>query len=52
MFSLIKQLFIVLSSFSKSLAHDHTIFLKNGRSCKVRPTFIDFNTVELNIIYS
>ena len=45
MFSLVKQGFIVLLSFSESLA---TACLSlNDKSCMVRPTLIDFNVVEL-----
>ena len=48
MFSLIKQVFIVLLCFSGSLACDQTkcIFL-NDEPCIVRPTLIDLNHVEL-----
>ena len=48
MFSLIQQVFIVLSSFSSSLACDRTkhLFL-NDEPCMVRPTLIGINTVEL-----
>ena len=45
MFGLIKQLFIVLSSFSESLA-TKCLFL-NDEPCMVRPTFIDMNPVAL-----
>ena len=45
MFSLIKQVFIVLLSFSVSLA-TKCMFL-NDESCMVRPTLIDMNPVEL-----
>ena len=40
--------FIVLLSFSESLAHDRTkcLFL-NDEPCMVRPTFIDINPAEL-----
>ena len=45
MFNLIKQVFIVLPSFSSSLA---TKFLSlNDEPCMVRPTIIDLNPVEL-----
>ena len=45
MFSLIKQLFIVLLSFCESLA---TKFVSlNGEPCVVRPILIDLNPVEL-----
>ena len=48
MFSLIKQMFIVLLSFSESLAQDQTKCLSlNDEPCTVRPTVIDFNPVEL-----
>ena len=48
MFSLIKQVFIVLLSFSESLVHDQTkcLFL-NDELCVVRPTLIDLNSVKL-----
>ena len=48
MFSLIKQVFIVLLSFSESLAHDLTkyLFLNDG-PCMVRSTLIDLFPVEL-----
>ena len=48
MFSLIKQVFIVSLSFSKSLARDRTkcLFL-NDEPCIVRPTLIDVNPVEV-----
>ena len=44
MLSLIKQVFIVLLSFSSSLARDQTkcLFL-NDEPCTVRPTLIDLN---------
>ena len=44
MFS-IKQVFIVLLSFSESLA-TKCLYLTD-EPCMIRPTFIDFNTVEL-----
>ena len=46
--SLIKQVFIVLLSFSSSLARNRTkcLFL-DDELCMVRPTLIDLNTVEL-----
>ena len=48
MFNLIKQMFIVLLSFSESLAHDQTKCLSlNDEPCMVRPTLIDLNSVEL-----
>ena len=48
MFSLIKQVFIVLLSFSISLTRNQTkcLFL-NDESCMVRPTPIDINPVQL-----
>ena len=45
MFSLIKQVFIVLLGFSESLAKQY-LFL-NDDPCMVRPTLIDVNPVEL-----
>ena len=45
MFSLIKQVFIVLLGFSVSLA-TKCMFL-NDEPCIVRPTLIDMNPVEL-----
>ena len=45
MFSLIKQVFIVLLSNSKSLATK--CLSLNDEPCMVRPTFIDLNPVEL-----
>ena len=45
MFSLIKRVFIVLLSFSESLAKKY-LFL-NDEPCMVRPTLIDVNLVEL-----
>ena len=53
MSSFIKQVCIVLLSFSESLAHiakvsDQTKCLSlNDEPCMVRPTFIDLNPVEL-----
>ena len=53
MFSLIKQVFIVLLSFSESLARvakvsDRTKCLSsNDEPCIVRPSLIDLNPVEL-----
>ena len=44
-FSLIKQVFIVLLSFSESLATK--FLLLNDESCMVRPTIIDLNPVKL-----
>ena len=48
MFSLIKQVFIILLNFSSSLARDRTkcLFL-NDEPCIVRSTLIDLNPVEL-----
>ena len=46
MFSLIKQVLVVLWSFSSSFS---TKFMSlNDEPCMVRPTLIDFNPVELN----
>ena len=45
MFSLIKPVFIVLLSFSESLA-TKCLFL-NDKPCMVRPAFIDLNPIEL-----
>ena len=45
MFSLIKQLFIVLMSFSESLATKWVSL--NDEPCIIRPTLIDLNRVEL-----
>ena len=45
MFSLIKQIFIVLLSFSSSLATKCLSF--NDEPCMVRPTLIDLNPVAL-----
>ena len=45
MFSLIKQVLILLLSFSDSLATKY--LLLNNDSCMVRPTHIDMNPVEL-----
>ena len=47
MFRPIKQMFITLLSFSRSLA---TNFMSlNNEQCMIRPTLIDLNPVELNI---
>ena len=47
MISLIKQVFIVLMSFSESLARDQTRYLLlNDEPCIVRPTLTDLNPVE------
>ena len=45
MLSLIKQVFIVLISFSESLA-TNCLFLDDEK-CIVRPTLVDLNSVEL-----
>ena len=48
MFSLIKQVFIVLLSFSESLARGRTKCLSlNNELCIVRPTVINLNPVDL-----
>ena len=47
MFSLIKQIFIVLLSFSESLAHDQRKCLFLNEPCIVRPAVINTNPVEL-----
>ena len=48
MFSLIKQMFIVLLSFSKSLSSDQTKYgLLNDKPCMIWPTLTDCNPVEL-----
>ena len=48
MFSLIKQVFIVLLSLSSFLACNQTKYLfLNDESCMVRPTLIHLNPVEL-----
>ena len=53
MSSLIKQVFIVVLSFSSSLARDQKICLfLNNEPCMVRPTLIDLNRVELNYYLS
>ena len=44
MFNLIKQVFIVLLSFSESLATKY-LFL-NNEPCMIRPTIIDLNPAE------
>ena len=48
MFSLIEDTFIVLLSFSDSLARDQTkcLFL-NDETCMVRPSLNDLNPVEV-----
>ena len=45
MFSLIKQVFIVLLSFSESLATKYVSL--NDETCMVRPALFDFNPVEV-----
>ena len=45
MFSLIKQVFIVLLSFSESLATKYVSL--NDEPCMIRPTLLDLNSVEL-----
>ena len=45
MFSLIKQVFIVLLSFSESLATKYVSL--NDELCMIRPTLLDLNSVEL-----
>ena len=48
MFSLIKQVFIVLLCFSSSLARNRTkCELLNDESCMVRPTLIHLNPAKL-----
>ena len=48
MFSLIKQLFTVLLSFSSSVARDRTKCISlNDEPCIIRPTLIGLNVVEL-----
>ena len=48
MFSLIKQVFIVLLRFTESLARDQTkCLLSNNKTCMVRRTLIGLNPVEL-----
>ena len=48
MFSLIKQVFIVLLNLSEYLARDRTKFRSlTDEPCMVRPTLIDLNPVEL-----
>ena len=48
MFSLIKQVFIVLLNFIESLARDQTkCLILNDEPCMVKPTLIDLNPVEL-----
>ena len=50
MLSLIKQVFIILMSFSSSLASKYLSL--NDEPCMVRPTLIGLNPIELNIIHS
>ena len=45
MFNLIKQVFVVLLSFSRSLATKCVSL--NDKPCMIRPTLIDLNPVEL-----
>ena len=45
MFRLIKQVFIVLLSFSRSLATKCVSF--NNEPCMIRPTLVDLNRVDL-----
>ena len=48
MFSLVKQVFIVLLSFSSSLARVRIKFLSlNDEPCMTRPTLIDLNPAGL-----
>ena len=48
MFSIIKQVFIVLLSLTSSLARNQTKFLfLNDKPCMVRPSLTDLNPVEL-----
>ena len=48
MFSLVKQIFIVLLRFTESLARDQTKYLLlNDKTCMVRRTLIGLNPVEL-----
>ena len=48
MFSLIKQVFIVLLSFRSSLARDRTKCVSlNDEPCMIRPTYNDLNPVAL-----
>ena len=53
MFSLIKQVFLVLLSFSECLALNRKkcLFL-NDEPCMVRPALVDMNPVELKYIHS
>ena len=45
MFSLIKKVFIVLLSFSSSLATKYESL--NDQACMIRPTLIDLSPIEL-----
>ena len=48
MLNLIELVFIILLSFSTSLAHDRTKFVSlNDEPCMIRPTLIALNPVEL-----
>ena len=48
MLSLFKQVFIILLSFSSSLARDRTKCLSlNYEACMIRRTLIDLNLTEL-----
>ena len=47
MFRLIKQVFIVLLSFSRSLATKR-VSLSSNEPCMARPTFTDLNPIQLN----
>ena len=49
MLSLIKQVFIALLSFSKSLATKSVSL--NNEPCMIRPFLIDLNPAELNIVH-
>ena len=50
MFSLLKQMFIILLSFSSSLARK--CLSLNDESCMIRPTPLDLNPVELKYYLS
>ena len=53
MFSLIKQVFIVLLSFSCSLTRDQPKYLfLNDEPCMLRSILVDLNRLSLNIIHS
>ena len=48
MLNLIELVFIILLSFSTSLAHDSTKFVSlNDEPCMIRPTLIALNPVEI-----